>query len=193
MYTIFDTAMLKYRRTTLTAECLNLPSSDIYDEWQYATPLVPLHYPEVLEFVIHSVPNPPDSYWNASGFLLIHQRLAAVLNAFGTPHEAYAVLLRDKRTKYVLPQSDQYLVYRILETASIIDPQCAEGPFVRDIPYRLNPALQTPLPVVFLDTIFRSLIFVRDDVRAAIEAQAITGCRFFSVDDYNQEFRFPLT
>ncbi|MBM7846246.1 hypothetical protein [Herpetosiphon giganteus] len=192
MYTIFDTDMVKYRRKTLTAECLNLPPLDIHKAWQYADPLVPLAYPEVLEFVVHSVPNMPDSYWNASGFLLIHQRLAAILNAFDTPHEAYPVVLRDKRTKDVLPQSEDYVVYRILETASIIDPQCAKGAD-RDTPYQLNPALPSDLPPVFRDTIFRSLIFVHDHVRAAIEAQAMTGCRFFTVDEFNQEFRFPLT
>ncbi|XSG73485.1 hypothetical protein ACP8Y2_14965 [Herpetosiphon llansteffanensis] len=191
MYTIFKTDMLEYRRKTLTAECLNLPSSDIHRAWQYATPLVPLHYPEVLEFVVHSVPNQPDTYWNASGFLLIHQRLASLFNAFGTPHEAYPVLLRDKRTKYVLPQSEQYLVYRILETASIIDPKCEEEDD-RDTPLRLNPALPSPVPPVCLDTIYRYLIFMHDDVRIMMEDHGINGGKFLTVDEYNAMSLFSL-
>lgn len=192
MHTIFETDMLEYRRKPLSAECLNLPPLEIHTAWQYATPLVPLHYTEVLEFIVHSVPNQPDTYWNASGFLLIHQRLAAIFNTFGTAHEAYSVLLRDKRTKYVLPQSEQYLVYRILATAPLLDPQTldADNPHA---PYRLNPDRDSSTPPVCLDETFRSQIFVHDDVRAAIEAQGITGAKFLTIDEYNTLYRFSLT
>ncbi|MFD3165548.1 hypothetical protein [Herpetosiphon sp. NSE202] len=138
------------------------------------------------------MPNPPDSYWNASGFLLIHQRLAAVLNAFDTPHEAYPVVLRDKRTKDVLAQSDDYVVYRILATAPLLDPQTLDADNLH-APYRLNPDRDSSAPPICLDETFRSQIFMHDDVRAAIETQSMTGCRFFTVDEFNQEFRFPLT
>lgn len=191
MHTIFETDMLEYRRKMLTATCLNAPSWEIHVAWLHHTPLIPLQYPEILEFAINSVPNPPDSYWNASGFLLIHQRLAAVLNAFDTPHEAYPVMLRDKRTKYVLPQSEDYLVYRILATAPLLDPQTldADNPHA---PYRLNPDCDSSAPPVCLDETFRSLIFVHDDARAAIEAQSMTGCRFLTIDQYNALSLFSL-
>lgn len=192
MYTIFDTDIRHQQGQRIDATCLNAPPWAIHHAWRYATPLVPLQYPAILEFAIPVVPNPPDTYWNGAGFLVIHQRLAAIFTAFGTSHEAYPVLFRDTKTKHVLSDSKDYVIYRILDTAPLLDPHTLdEGK--PGIPLRLNAALHGAVPPVCLDTTFRSLIVVHHDVRTAIESQGITGGRFLTVDEYNTLFRFPLT
>lgn len=190
MYTIFDTILGRYHRKKMDAICLNDPPLEIHRAWKGDTPLVPWNHPWVFEFEVNASSKYPDSYWNASGFLLIHQRLAAVLNAFGTPHEVFSVVFRDRRTKQVLPHGDDYQVYRILATAPLLEKQ---GTADRDTPLQLNPFPQTPIPPVFLDEEFRHILFVHQDVRTAIEAQGITGVEFFTVDAYNKQFLFPLT
>lgn len=174
MYTIVTPQIGRYRKTAIYATSVS-PFPLVFDGSDSPQ--------SRMVFTVRPLPPYPDIYWNTAGVWLVHERVAAVFDAFATPHTSYPVVFRHPITQAVLPQGRDYRVYQITATAPILtvvaDPASpSERRWGR---MQLHPAVGDHLPRVCFDQHWPTLLCVHRTVRACLEARKVTGGCFLSV------------
>jgi hypothetical protein len=123
-----------------------------------------------------------DAILNALGYLIVSERLKNVLEAHASgPIEFLSFKLRNHKGRLV--PGNVYVV-NVLGRIDCADPKRSEG---RESPFEMDEGAfidcqrlaldERKVPkdaTIFRTTLYPEAIFVRDDVRAAIEAQAMT-------------------
>ncbi|ABX07829.1 hypothetical protein Haur_5202 (plasmid) [Herpetosiphon aurantiacus DSM 785] len=181
MYTIFTPTIGRYRKTAIYATCVS-PLPTVADEPDRTTQTV-------VAFTVRPLPPYPDIYWNTAGVLLVHERLAAIFDAFDTPHTSRPVVFQHPITHAVLPQGFDYRIYQIEATAPILIAQSPSD----DTPHStkagsvlLNPAIGDHTPRVCLDHTWPTVVCVHRTVQASMKARRITGGCFLSIAEWSR-------
>ena len=188
MHFVFDSNLLSYRNSYIQAKLLLSPASDplapnVYIKWDKAKPLMPIEEPlpsfqfEVRKNVAH-----PDNYWSGSAREPFSGKLLALLQKADVRFETFETEILERGTcKKVL---EDYRVFRLLETFSLIDPEQVEitdNFIIKRMAFRT--ILNHEPPAMFRDENYRQFVFVSNELKKLMQDQNITGCRFRTLEE----------
>jgi hypothetical protein len=190
MYFIFDAKLLSYKGSNVQAKLLNPLDWETGLKWRYgnSTPLQLLSDDlPVFRFEVKQHGPQPDNYWTGAGVDLFSERLIRLLDQSAVQYQSFITEIQERSTtRRVL---DSYKVFRPLEVFPLINLHQSiisdDGARIKKLV--LDQEIQQEGPIMFLDSNFRELLFVRDDLKLKIEQQTITGCRFRTIDEYVHE------
>lgn len=170
MHVIFESKLLSWRGGDVNATLQNPLAEEIRKHWVFEVPLRPLAGTlPPFEWTVKRPKIHPDNYWNAAGYALYHQRLIDVIAAFGVRYELFPAIVRDRQTHQ--PVVSNYHVFRLLETATIIDDE--QSTLLENTTGRSHLVPHTPvpqdLPPLCRDTTHFYLVFVHPTVQRAVD------------------------
>ena len=189
MYFVFDSKLSSYRNSYIQAKLLLSASSDtlapnVYMKWRDAKPMIPIEKPlpffrfEVRKNVVH-----PDNYWTGSSRDLYSGKLLAFLEQVGVRYETFDTEIYESKSNVRV--LEDYRVFRLMNTFSLIDPdqvEITDNFIIKKMAVRES--LEQEPPAMFRDENYRQVVFVSSDLREQMESQGITGCLFRTLEQF---------
>ena len=168
--------------------CLLQQTSYNWQTLQEAWPNKNVTFPfEVMPKVPH-----PDNYYVDTGrhFSLYSDRLINIIRKFNIEFDTFSVNMVDKKNKDTILADKRYKLCRFYKKLPIVHHSRGDNyPHTLQMVIEDKVAESAPALVVLSSN---SLIFVREDLKSAIEEEEITGCHFCTVDQYVEDIKHPV-
>ncbi len=196
MYWVFHANWISWQNEDLYAEIVECPWEPMQEPFWWGNIPIPDPRPK-FDFLIHSQAPLLDNYVTGNEFSLYSEKLIRIMKECVVKFETFETNLFDKLTKEHLKQTHQ--VFRLLEMTSAIDEnrsvyedvEFVNGKFLKLRKLVLiDDFLKSDIMMTRLES-KRDIVLIHDKLRKMLDKEAVTGCRYESIEDYNRMLSAP--